>query len=385
MRYRFGNPYDPMNASSSEQRDGMNWAPVAAKPRPVVGGRDFVFAATFFNHGHIYGQTNGLAEAGGVCKWAWDPDPQRLDEFLGKNPQARRAESFRQILDDPEIRLVTAAAVPSDRCGIGLEVLRAGKDYFTDKSPFTTLDQLAQARTEVSETGRKYMCDYSERLHNEAAWHAGELVARGAIGRVLQILILAPHNLAKESRPEWFFEKEKYGGILTDIGSHQFDQFLAFGGCLSGKVNFARVENFANADTPGLEDFGEASVTLDNGTSCYCRMDWFNPRGHRAWGDGRTFILGTDGYIEIRKYNDIAREPMESQVVYLVDHEGEKRIPCSGKVGFPFYGQLILDCLHRTEHAMTQEHCFAAAELSMQAQALADAAKLGSARASNCP
>lgn len=352
----------------------MNWAPTASRPEPVVQGRDFVFAAAFFNHGHIFGQTNGLSEAGGVCKWAWDPDPQRLGDFLAKNPQAVPAESFDQILEDPEVRLVTAAAVPSERCAIGLRTLRAGKDYFTDKSPFTTLGQLAEARAAVSETGQKYLCDYSERLHSEAGWYACELARGGAIGRILQVLILAPHNLAKATRPGWFFEKEKYGGILTDIGSHQFDQFLAIGGCTGGRVNFARVANFGNPETPGLEDFGEASVTLDNGVSCYCRIDWFNPRGHRSWGDGRMFVLGTDGYIEVRKYNDITREPMESQVVYLVDHEGEKRIPCEGQVGFPFYGKLILDCLNRSEHAMSQEHCFAAAALSMQAQQAADAA-----------
>lgn len=37
-------------------------------------------------------------------------------------------------------------------------------------------------------------------------------------------------------------------------------------------------------------------------------------------------------------------------------------------MGYPFFGQLILDCLNRTEHAMTQEHAFKAAELCVQAQ-----------------
>lgn len=356
----------------SEKRDGMNWAPKAAKPEPVVKPGEFIFAAAFFNHGHINGQTTGLLEAGGQCKWAWDPDPARLEAFCKIFPQAKPAESYEQILEDPEVRLVTAAAVPSDRCAIGIQALRAGKDYFTDKSPFTTLEQLEEAKAAVKATGRKYLCDYSERVHNEAAWHAGELVRGGAIGRVLQILILAPHNLAKATRPDWFFEKDKYGGILTDIGSHQFDQFLYFADAKNATINFARVENFANPETPGLEDFGEASLTLDTGTSCYCRIDWFNPRGHRSWGDGRTFILGTDGFVEVRKYNDLARDPQESQVVYLVDHEGEKRIACSGKIGYPFYGMLILDCLNRSENAMTQAHCFKAAELSMRAQAMAD-------------
>ncbi len=354
------------------QRDGMNYAPTAAKPEPVVKAGEFKFAAAFFDHGHIFGQTNGLTEAGGECKWAWDPDPKRLKEFCDKYPGVKAARSYDEILDDPEVKLVTAAAVPCERAEIGFRCLRAGKDYFTDKSPFTTLGQLDEARKVVKDTGCKYMCDFSERLHTEAGWHAGELIKEGAIGRVLQVLIMAPHNLNKPSRPDWFFEKEKYGGILTDIGSHQFEQFLAFTGSSDGKVNFARVENFSNDDTPGLEDFGEASITTDTGASCYCRIDWFNPRGLRTWGDGRTFILGTDGYIEIRKYIEITSDPKEEQVIYLVDHEGEKRIPCAGKIGFPFYGLLIRDVLNRTEDAMTQAHCFKAAELSMKAQAVAD-------------
>ena len=353
-------------------RDGMNYAPTSASAEKVVGPGEFVFATAFLDHGHIHGQMNGLTEAGGECRWVYDPQPERARAFAGKYPQARVAESFEQILDDADVKLVSAAAVPSERASIGQRVLRAGKDYFTDKSPFTTLAQLDEARKLVAETGRKYMCYYSERLHTEAGYHAGELIRQGAIGDVLQVLIMAPHNLAPDSRPAWFFEKDKYGGILTDIGSHQFEQFLTYAGADDATVNFARVANFANPGKPGLEDFGEASLTADTGASCYCRVDWFNPGGLRTWGDGRTFVLGTKGTIEVRKYIDVAREPVESQVIYLVDGEREQRIPCQGRVGFPFFGELILDVLNRTENAMTQAHCFKAAELSMKAQAFAD-------------
>lgn len=353
----------------------MNWAPQVTKPEPVVRLGEFDFAAAFFDHGHIYGQTNGLIEAGGRCTWAWDPDPQRLSKFCETYPGARAARSYDQILEDPSVRLVTAAAIPRERPEVGFRCLRAGKDYLADKPPFTSLEQLARAREVVQETGRKYMCDYSERLHTEAGWHAGEMVRAGAIGRVLQVLIMAPHDLAPERRPAWFWEKEKFGGIITDIGSHQIEQFLTYTGATDAVINFARVDNFANPKAPSFEDFGEVSFTMDTGASCYCRLDWFNPKGLRTWGDGRTFILGTEGYIEVRKYIDITTEPMESQVIYWVDHEGEKRVPCRGRIGFPFYGRLILDCLERTERAMTQAHSFKAAELSLLAQQVADRAR----------
>lgn len=355
-------------------KDGMNYAPDMSGNRVVVEPGEFVFAASHFDHGHIYGQIEGLASAGGVLKAIYEPDAKRVAGVHKAHPQAKVVSDFRQILDDPEIRMVTSAAIPNLRCGIGLQVMDAGKDYLTDKSPFTTLEQLASARAKVDETGRKYMVCYSERLGNEAGWHAGELLREGVIGRVLQVLNLAPHNLSAASRPAWFFRKECYGGILTDIGSHQFEQFLTYAGATDGTVNFARVDNIGNPGTPELEDFGEASLTLDNGASAYCRLDWFNPKGSKVWGDGRTFILGTKGYIEIRKYIDLLRSPVGNRIL-LVNDVDSVEIECQGKVGFPYFGKLILDCLNRTENAMTQAHAFKAAELSMLAQQVADKAK----------
>ena len=354
-----------------QARDGQNYAPEMGETKPVVEHGEFVFAASHFNHGHIYGQINGLRQAGGTLKYVYDPEPARYEEVLKENPGCRVVEHFDELFEDDEVRLVTSAAIPCERGGIGLRVMEAGKDYFTDKSPFTTLDQLEQARAKVRETGQKYMVCYSERLLNESAYYAGELIRQGVIGDVLQVLNLAPHNLAAPTRPEWFFQKDRYGGILTDIGSHQFEQFLAYTGARDGTINYARVENFRHPEYPGLEDFGEASLTLDTGASCYCRLDWFNPGGLRTWGDGRTFVLGTKGTIEVRKYIDVAREDGGNRL-FLVDGEEECEIACQGKVGFPFFGALILDVLNRTENAMTQEHAFKAAELSMWAQAAAD-------------
>jgi predicted dehydrogenase len=356
--------------SKHQITSGVDYAPTA-ETEQVVDAGEFIFASAFLDHGHIFGQTNGLKDAGATLKWAYDPDTKRLADFLEKHPEAQAAESYEQILNDPEVKLICSAAIPSERAEIGFQALKAGKDYFTDKSPFTTLEQLATARTLVAETGRKYMVYYSERLHNEGGMAAGKLIAEGAVGKVLQVINLAPHRLAKATRPDWFFDKEKYGGILTDIGSHQFEQFLSYTGAKDATINFARVENFNNADKPGLEDFGEASLTADNGASFYCRLDWFTPDGSASWGDGRTFIVGTEGTMEVRKYMDVAREAPFSKI-FLVNRTEEREIQCLENTGFPFFGDLILDCMNRTEHAMTQEHAFKSAELSMKAQALAD-------------
>ena len=351
-------------------KDGASYAP-SGEAEQVVAPGEFLIAAAFLDHGHIYGQVNGLCDAGATLKYVYDTDPERLQQFCNNYPGVKVAESFDVILQDPDIRLVCAAAIPCERAAIGIQVMASGKDYFTDKSPFTTLQQLQEAREVASQTGQKYAVYYAERLHNDAAWRAGELIKQGAVGRVLQVLNLAPHRLAKTTRPAWFFDKRCYGGILTDIGSHQVEQFLTYAGCRAATINFSRVANFSHPDRPGLEDFGEMSMTGDNGASFYSRVDWYTPEGLRTWGDGRTFIVGSEGTIELRKYVDLTVAAPASRL-FLVNAQGEEMEDCLGNTGFPFFGQLILDCLNRTENAMSQEHAFTAAQLSLQAQALAD-------------
>ena len=357
----------------SQASDGMNYAP-EGKPNPVCAAGDFPMAATNLDHGHIFGMCQGMIEAGAEVKWVYDPDPAKVEKFRAKFPGARPARSLSEILDDDSVRLVAGAAVPCDRGPLGCRVMEAGKDYFTDKSPFTSLDQLEAARRMVQATGRKYAVYYGERLHSECAVHAGTLIAEGAIGRVVQTIGTGPHRLRATSRPAWFFEKDKYGGILCDIGSHQAEQFLHYTGAKDARVLAATAGNMGNPDHPGLEDFGHAMFEADNGASGYFRVDWFTPEGLRVWGDGRCFILGTEGYIELRKYCDVTTDRGGDQLI-LVDGKQEHRIECAGRVGFPFFGQLLLDCLHRTETAMTQEHAFKAAELCLLAQQRADATR----------
>jgi Predicted dehydrogenases and related proteins len=353
----------------SQKSDGMNYAP-QGKPQPVVKPGEFIFAATNLDHGHIGGQCNGLTEAGGTLKWVYDANTAKAEEFAARYPGAKVARSLEHILEDDEVKLVAAAAIPNLRGPLGCKIMEAGKDYFTDKTPFTSLDQLDQAKAVVARTGRKYACYFSERIHVEAAMYATDLIQQGVIGRVIQVLGLGPHRLNAPSRPDWFFKKEQYGGILCDIGSHQFEQFLTFTGATDASVVNAAVGNYAHPEYPELEDFGEASLVGDNGATNYIRVDWFTPKGLGTWGDGRMFILGTKGYIELRKYLDVGREKLGNHV-YLVDEAGEHHIHVNGKVGFRFFGELILDCLNRTEKAMTQRHVFKAAELCLRAQAAA--------------
>lgn len=326
------------------------------------------FGVIGVNHGHIYGQVNAMLEAGAEFVAYYAPEPDLAEQF-GKAyagiPLARSAE---EILDDDSIQLIVNAGIPSDRAPLGIEVMRRGKDYMVDKPGFTTLDQLAEARRVQAETGRIYSVCYSERLLQRATVKAGELARSGAIGRVVQTVGLGPHHTRPHTRPPWFFEHDRYGGILCDIGSHQLDQFLYFTGSTEAEVLSSQVANYRYPQYPGLEDFGEVLVR-GNGGHGYIRIDWYTPEGLGVWGDGRLTILGTEGYIELRKYVDIGGRPGGDHL-FLVDQAGIQYIDCSA-VELPYGRQLAADIVNRTETAMTQTHCFLASELALQAQTAA--------------
>ena len=347
--------------------DGMNYAP-KGKPSPVVKSGEFIFSAVRLDHGHIYGMCNGLTEAGATLKYVYDPDPAKVTSFLRAFPQAKAASHEEDVLNDPETMMIAGAAVTSERCALGLRAMAAGKDYFTDKAPFTTLEQLNSAREAVRRSGKKYMVYYAERLHDEGSIMAGYLAKSGEIGKVISVTGFGPHRLGAPGRPAWFFDRQKYGGILCDIGSHQIEQYLYYTGEEDAKVSASRIGNFAHPEYPELEDFGDCTLTGEHGSAGYFRVDWFTPDGLRTWGDGRIFILGTEGFIEIRKYINLASDTQGGGHLYLVNQKGEQYINATGVTGYPFFGELILDCLNRTENAMTQAHAFKAAELCLIAQ-----------------
>jgi predicted dehydrogenase len=334
------------------------------------------FAVIGMNHGHIYGQTNAVIRGGGELVSYYAKEDDLATDFGKRHPDAKRAASEEEILKDPSIQLVCSSIIASERAPLGIRVMKSGKDYMADKPGITTLAQLAEVRKVQKATKRIYSIMYSERLENRATVKAGELVKAGAIGKVIQTIGLGPHRMNPKSRPEWFFELDKYGGIICDIASHQFDQFLFFTGSTQADVVASQVGNVNHPQYPGLQDFGDVMVR-GNGGMGYVRVDWFTPDGLNTWGDGRLTILGTDGFIEIRKNVDIAGRDGGNHL-FLVNQKETKYIDTKD-VDLPYGRQLVDDILNRTETAMTQEHCFLATELALKAQAKAEKIKLSKA------
>lgn len=317
-------------------------------------------------HRHIYGQLSGMLSAGCRCKGWWsDGEPQPVAGFRKRFPEIPRVDDRNRLLEDPEIDLILIADVPVLRSGRAIEAMRAGKDVMTDKPGCTTLQQLSELRKVVSETGRIWSVDFSERFEVPAVTRALEMVREGTIGTVVQTVGLGPHRLNLETRPGWFFRERDTGGILCDIASHQIDQFLVFTGSERAEVMAATIGNFSMPGQPGMQDFGEILLRGDRGQG-YIRVDWFTPDALPNWGDGRLTILGTEGYIELRKYVDVAGRPGTDHV-FIVNGERCEHVDASDWE-LPYFHDLAHDVRHRGETAMAQDHCFRVTELALTAQ-----------------
>jgi predicted dehydrogenase len=322
------------------------------------------------DHGHIFGMLGNMKAMGCTCDAYWTDGPAVTEtKFNQVFPEVAKVDDRRRILDDPDIAMILISAVPADRAGFAIEAMAAGKDVMVDKPGCTTMEQLDAIRTVQARTGRIWTINFSERFEVQAVTRAEELVFGGAIGRIVQTVGLGPHKQNLRTRPDWFFVRERFGGILCDIGSHQIDQFLHFTGSDTAEIVHAHVENTTMPDQPGFQDFGEMVLKSERGHG-YVRVDWFTPKGLPTWGDGRLFIQGTEGYIELRKYTEIGR-PHATNNLYLVNGEENTLIDC-GDAGLPYFPRLVADVQDRTETAVGQRHTFTTMGLAIRAQLKAE-------------
>ncbi|WP_299550843.1 Gfo/Idh/MocA family oxidoreductase [uncultured Tateyamaria sp.] len=327
------------------------------------------FVALGLDHRHIYGMTENMQAVGARCLGFWtEGNPQPLAGYAKRFPDLHRFDTLEAALvAGADLALVSN--IPGDRADVAIQAMRTGHDVMSDKPGCTSLEQLNAIKACVAETGRIWSINFSERFEVPCVTLADQLVQDGAIGRVVHTTGLGPHRLNRPTRPDWFFQRERYGGVLSDIASHQIDQFLHFTGSDQAQVTMAHVANHANPDDPGLQDFGEVALRSDH-ASGYIRVDWYTPDALPTWGDGRLTLLGTEGYIELRKYVDVnGREGTD----YLVLVNGDRCETIDARdAGLPYFERLAHDIAHRTETAMTQAHCFKVMELALQAQAMAE-------------
>ena len=353
-------------------KDGRDYIATSAVKSPcVVPEGAFRIAVVGLAHGHVYSLVGGLMEAGATLDCVYDPDPSKVAAFIERfGNRARAVSSLEEILSDKGISLVVNCVRPDFRADVSIRLLEAGKDVFSDKPGFLKVCDYQRIKDAVSTSHKHYLIYFSEHFHSEGMILAQQLVSSGKIGRVVHYEGFGPHRLNPATRPEWFFDPEKNGSVLLDLGCHLVEQFMCLTGCRDVEIKLARSLNLCHPEYPGFSDFGEMILQTPDGVSGYIRIDWLTPDGLSTWGDGRAFISGDAGYIEARKYLDVGHDT-EGDNVILVTNEAEQFFKAKDKVGFDFFGKLILDCINGKSEATDYDLSLGAMRVSALAEQMA--------------
>jgi predicted dehydrogenase len=172
-------PAELIAAQSQSQGNAVSADVAPAGPEPTAKHR-IKFGVIGLDHAHIYSMTDAMIRGGGTPVAFFATDPKHIEAFTKRYGNGvKLAKSEDEILGDKAIQLIIGAPIPDLRAPLGIRAMRAGKDYLGDKPSITSLEQLADVRRAIKETGRKFAIMYSERLEVRAAVHAGELVAQG--------------------------------------------------------------------------------------------------------------------------------------------------------------------------------------------------------------
>ncbi|WP_428535011.1 Gfo/Idh/MocA family protein [Rhodopila sp.] len=325
------------------------------------------FAAVGLDHRHVYDLTAGLLAAGAVCV-GHDPessDSRVLAGFRKRFPEVPAVGRDR-LLDDPSIDFIVLCSVPRDRAGMAVRAMRCGKDVMVDKPGVTTPDQLVAVEAAVAQTGRIFSIALG-RLTSASVQAALAVARSGELGRLVSLTSLAPHRLNRALRPAWFFEREAYGGIINDIGLHSIDQFLAFAEVSDATIAAATIGCFGTAPA-GFEDFAEITLRSAAMTGTL-RLDWFTPEGLADWGDGRLFVVGTEGTLELRKNLDLEGRPGGDHM-FVTDKQRTRYQDCAAWP-LTYYRDFLDDVRDRGGRMAEDGRLFSACRLALRCQAAA--------------
>src|SRR5690625_333855 len=205
-------------------------------------------------------------------------------------------ENHRQMLDQHYVDVVVVCGIYSQRADMIVDALASDADVLADKPLCTELEDLDRIQQAAVNSRRVVSTMFEKRAH-PVTLATRKVVDDGELGQIALVAATGPHKLNYATRPEWFFDGEKYGGILADLAVHDIDLVLLFTGIRNGVVS-GHQSNLALPQHPGFSDAGAAFFTSNNVASTL-EAHWMWPAASPFHGHYRMRLTGTRGTAEL--------------------------------------------------------------------------------------
>ncbi|WP_405056649.1 Gfo/Idh/MocA family oxidoreductase [Kribbella sp. NBC_01505] len=218
-----------------------------------------------------------------------DPD-RTVAERYATPYQAKVFTDHQQLLDETRPDVVMVAGIYADRGRAVVDALDAGAHVLADKPLCTSLTDLT-AISEASRRNNRHVTVLLEKRYYPETLAMAELIDE--LGTIHGVVSTGPHKLNRPTRPEWFFDRTRYGGLLNDLAVHDIDAALHFTGLTAGTVSGAL------ASEPGFPRYGTATLT-GPGVLITAGVDWLTPAASPLHGDYRMKLVGSNGTAELQ-------------------------------------------------------------------------------------
>ena len=235
----------------------------------------------------------------------YDINQARAEE-LAKKYGGKAYASYEELLADPEIEAVSVCAANHVHAEISIAALKAGKHVLCEKPMAVTLEECKAMVAAAEEAGKYLMIGQNQRLA-KAHSKAKELIASGAIGKVLTFRTIFGHGGPETWSIDpgsnvWFFDRSKAAmGALADLGIHKTDMIQYVLGAKIVKTQAVLTtldKRDATGSLIGVDDNAICIFEMDNGAIGTMTASWT----YYAAEDNTTVIYGTKG--ELRLYDD---------------------------------------------------------------------------------
>ena len=228
-------------------------------------------------HGHIFSiyqliKENPATEFAG----AYEPDTATREAAERTHGMTFPYATREALLADPTVDAVAIGDYYGIRGEHAIAALKAGKHVIADKPLCTSLAELEEIERIAAEKKLSVGLMLDMRYHKNVQT-AKMLIDAGRLGRIHNVQFGGQHPLQYGTRPMWYFEDGKHGGVINDIAVHGVDLLTFLTGQTLAKVNAARCYNGYAKEEPAFLDCGQFMLTLSGGAGVIADISYAAP------------------------------------------------------------------------------------------------------------
>ena len=216
-----------------------------------------------FRHSHIFSLYNYMQKNDEInIVGCFEADEDTKKDVTEKRGLNFNYNSYEELLNDSNVEVVAIGDCFGNRGKMAIDALRHGKHVFCDKPICTRLEELYEIRELSVKNNLQVGCMLDLRYMAQVS-KVKEILRNDEIGKVHIVSFTGQHGLDYATRPRWYYEENKHGGTINDIGIHGLDLIRFITGKNLTKVDCAKTWNAFADKEPDFKDSAQFMVDME--------------------------------------------------------------------------------------------------------------------------